>query len=330
MTSGQTNDDWRTPVNRRKPIVVVGSINIDLVSVTSRIPRAGETVLGSSFQTYHGGKGANQAVAIARLGYPVRLIGRLGDDAFGVQLRTHLDESGVSTEGVLSIDGSSGVAVITVSAAGENSIVLTPGANAKVTPEDLDRNMEILRRAGMVLTQLEIPLETVECLANICHKAGIPIVLDPAPAAALPGSIFSKVTWLTPNQLEAASLLHETPEIAEEMKPHEVASRILDRGCRGVVLKMGRHGALLQTQEGLREFAAAFPVEAIDTTAAGDAFNGGFATALMSGKTPGESVRFAAAVAALSVMRAGAQASMPTLAETEHFLERQANGQEVY
>src|SRR5260370_18100070 len=151
-----------------KPIVVVGSINIDLVAVTKRIPVVGETVIGSDFQIHPGGKGANQAVAVARLGYPVRLIGRLGNDPFGAELRTHLQKAGVDITGVSTSDGVSGVAVVVVSERGDNSILVAPGANSNATPEDLDANISILRSAGMVLAQLEIPLETIEHLARIC------------------------------------------------------------------------------------------------------------------------------------------------------------------
>ena len=302
----------------RKPIVVVGSINMDLVSMAARIPRVGETILGRDFQTYHGGKGANQAVAIARLGYPVRLIGRVGNDAFGDQLRTHLGHNGVDIEGVFTSEGSSGVAAIVVSDAGENSIVVTPGANGKLLPQDLDQHKAILGDAGMVLTQLETPIETVEYLAAICHRHGIPLILDPAPAAVLPDSIFRRITWLTPNQSEAAFLLSED---AVQFNPADAARRILDRGCGGVILKLGADGAFLQSKEGWSEHISAFPVEAIDTTAAGDAFNGAFAVAWMSGKSAVECARFACGVAAQSVMRAGAQDSMPSLNETEAFLE---------
>jgi ribokinase len=306
-------------LSAQKPIVVVGSINIDLVAVTRRIPVVGETVIGSDFQIHPGGKGANQAVAVARLGYPVRLIGRLGNDTFGADLRISLEEAGVDIGGVSTSDGSSGVAVIVVSERGENSIVLAPGANSKITPEDIDANISILRSAGMVLAQLEIPLEAVEYLAHICARENVPLILDPAPAIDLPPEIFKDIAWFTPNQTEAAFYLGNKHSESNPHAPAETARILLSNGCQGVVLKMGAHGTYLASQVGVGSLVPAFPVNAIDTTAAGDAFNAGFATGLMLGKSPLDSAAFAAAVAAISVTRRGAQPSMPSMAEVEEF-----------
>jgi ribokinase len=308
-------------VSGQKPIVVVGSINTDLVAVTRKIPAIGETVTGADFQIHPGGKGANQAVAVARLGYPVRLIGRLGRDVFGTQLRTYLESAGVDMAGVATSEGTSGVAVIVVSEQGENCIVVTPGANSKVTPEDIEINIEIVRQAGIVLAQLEIPLETVEYLASICAREGVPLILDPAPARSLPPGIFKQIAWFTPNQTEAAFYSGSVNGSGHTHNAAEMARLILAEGNRGVVLKMGEHGAYLASQEGIAESIPAFKVKAIDTTAAGDAFNGGFATGLMKGKPPLESARFASAVAAISVTRSGAQPSMPTSLELDRFLE---------
>jgi ribokinase len=310
----------RTPLSAQKPIIVVGSINTDLVAVTKRIPVVGETVIGSDFQVHPGGKGANQAVAVARLGYPVRLIGRLGNDNFGAELRTHLETSGVEIEGVSTSEGVSGVAVIVVSERGENSIVLTPGANSWVTPEDIDANLSILRGAGMVLTQLEIPVETVEYLARVCAREDIPLILDPAPASELSPGIFKDIAWFTPNQTEAAFYLGDRRPDARVQTPDETARILLADGCRGVVLKMGADGTYVESRGGAGSLVPAFPVDAIDTTAAGDAFNAGFATGLMLGKSPLDSAVFAAAVAAISVTRRGAQPSMPSMAEVEEFM----------
>jgi ribokinase len=305
----------------QRPIVVVGSINTDLVAVTRRIPSAGETVTGTGFQVHPGGKGANQAVAVSRLGYPVRMIGRLGSDSFGAQLRAHLESAGVDAAGIRTSEGNSGVAVIMVSSEGENSIVVTPGANAKVTPEYLDDNIEIIRHAGMVLTQLEIPVETVEYLALICAREGVPLILDPAPAAELPQGIFKRIAWFTPNETEAGFFAGGGAGDGHAPPAAEVAHRMLAMGSLGVVLKMGARGVYLASQTGPEESLPAFPVKAIDTTAAGDAFNGGFATGLMLGKSPLESARFASAVAAISVTRHGAQPSMPSAQEVDRFLE---------
>jgi ribokinase len=311
-------------LSAQKPIVVVGSINTDLVAVTRRIPVVGETVVASDFQTHPGGKGANQAVGVARLGYPVQLIGRLGDDAFGTELRTYLQNAGVDITGVSTSEGVSGTAIVIVSERGDNSIVVAPGANSKVTPADLDANISILKNAGMVLAQLEIPLETIEHLAHICVRENVPLVLDPAPAQALPPSIFKDIAWFTPNQTEAAFYLGGEHARSRSPEPADTAQQFLSNGCRGVVLKMGADGTYLRMQGAAGTLIPAFSVKAVDTTAAGDAFNAGFATGLMLGKSPLDSAAFAAAVAAISVTRKGAQPSMPNIAEVEEFMENES------
>lgn len=306
----------------RKPIVVVGSINIDLVARTERIPAPGETVTGHDFQVHPGGKGANQAVAIARLDYPVQLIGRLGNDGFGTQLREHLQDVGVGLDGVMTSEGPSGVAIILVSQAGENCIVVTPGANALLSPQDLDNQIEILRSAAMVLAQLEIPLETVEHLATICSREGIPLMLDPAPARALPVELLQRVAWFTPNETEAAFFAGSAASLGTDARA--IAHELLALGPQNVVLKMGARGAYVARAEGVENAISPFAVEAVDTTAAGDCFNGAFATALCTGSNPAESARFAAAAAAISVTRAGAQPAMPSAAEVRDLMERAA------
>ncbi len=306
----------------RKPILVVGSINIDLVARTEHIPGPGETVAGTEFATYPGGKGANQAVSIARLGYPVRLIGRLGNDAFGSQLKEHLHGAGVELSGVITTEGASGVAVILVSEAGENCIVVAAGANAHLSPSDLDDNLAIIRSAGMILTQLEIPLETVQYLAALCTREDIPLMLDPAPARALPADLLQAVSWFTPNESEAAFFAGPGSVVSTAAGPQDLAEVLLTSGLSHVVLKRGARGAYLAGTDGLRASVSAFPVEAVDTTAAGDCFNGAFATALSMGQEPAAAARFAAAAAALSVTRRGAQSSMPSAAEVEALLMR--------
>lgn len=298
----------------RKPILVVGSVNMDLVARAERIPLAGETVHGSDFQTHPGGKGANQAVAVARLGYPVRIIGSVGSDAFGEELRTQLVRSGVDASAVRTTNGPSGVAVIAVAANGENAIVVTPGANGTVSRKDIDSNAVAIHKAGVVLAQLEIPFETVEYLAAICERVKVPLILDPAPARALPPDLLQRVSWLTPNETELATCVPEEKHVSE-------AVEVLVKQCgSGVVLKRGSRGAYLATKEGLRRDVKAFSVAAVDTTGAGDAFNGAFAVALMLGKSPLESVQFASAAGAVSVTRAGAQPSMPTVEEVNLLL----------
>ena len=306
----------------RKPVVVVGSVNMDLVARAQHIPLPGETVHGGDFQTYPGGKGANQAVAVARLGYPVRMIGSVGSDAFGEELRTQLVRSGVDATAVRTTRGSSGVAVITVASNGENAIVVTPGANGTVSRNDIDENAEAIREAGVVLTQLEIPFNTVEYLAEVCERANVPLILDPAPARALPANLLSRVSWITPNETELVNCAPEGRHGLSQWETSEAVEALVQRCISGVVLKRGSSGAYLATKDGLRKEVRAFSVTAIDTTGAGDAFNGGFAVALMLGKSPVESVRFASAAGAVSVMRAGAQPSMPTLDEVNLLLSR--------
>ena len=306
--------------SQKKPIVVVGSINMDFVVNAPRIPTVGETLTGTGFQTHFGGKGANQAVAVARLGYPVTMIGLVGSDALGEQLKSSLHNVGVGVDAVGVVEGSSGVASITVSAAGENAIVVVPGANGRVFPDYLDRHEETIINAGIVLAQLEIPIETIAHLSELCERHKVPFILDPAPAHDLPLEIFERIDWITPNETEAAFYADQTAA-GSVFTPQQSATRLLARGCRGVVLKMGSQGAYVATPEGSSKLLPAFLVEAVDTTAAGDAFNGGFATALMLGATPFQSARFGAAVAAVSVTRAGAQTAMPSSEEVERFLE---------
>jgi ribokinase len=308
----------------QKPIVVVGSINLDLVASTDRIPQVGETVIGRTFTTFFGGKGANQAVAVARLGYPVSMIGSVGNDAFGTQLRDGLAEAGVNTEHVEMVEGSSGTALIITGPNGENSIVVVPGANAHVTPKSLERAAPLLKQAGFILVQLEIPLETVEYLAEFAERYDIPFMLDPAPARELPASLLRRVSWLTPNETETRELLKANLD-DNEQSANAAADQLLSRGVKNVVLKLGSRGCVVAQGSQSKERIPAFSVNAVDTTAAGDAFNAGFAVGLISGYSASESGVFASAVAALSVTRPGAQPSMPRSDEVEEFLREHQN-----
>jgi ribokinase len=302
----------------QKPIVVVGSINLDLVAGADRIPQVGETVIGNSFKTFYGGKGANQAVAAAKLGYPVSMVGNVGSDGFGEQLRHALQEVGVDTTFVNTVDSASGVALITTGRGGENNIVVVPGANGLLTPQLLEK-AAILQRAGFLLAQLEVPLETVEYLAQLAERLNIPLMLDPAPARELSGALLRRVTWLTPNETETQELLKSSFKNGGG-DPHAAAEQLLDSGVKNVLLKLGSSGCLIAQAHLAKELIPAFSVDAVDTTAAGDSFNAGFAVGLMRGFTVERSAVFASAVAAISVTRHGAQPSMPTLAEVQGFL----------
>jgi ribokinase len=303
----------------KKPIVVVGSINMDLVGTADHIPAAGETILGTDFQMHPGGKGANQAVAAARIGVPsglqVQMIGQLGSDDIGSQLRTGLTKAGVDVSPIGTVPGPSGVALITVAANGENSIVVAPGANSQLTAAYLDQQAAYIRKAGLVLAQLEIPLETVVHLAKLCADANVPLILDPAPARDLPAELLKQVAWFTPNETEAAHYIGET-----EKNLNKSAQQLQSKGIGGVILKLGAKGAFLATKSGTEARIQPFQVQAVDSTGAGDAFNGAFAAALTLGQSPLEAAIFASAAAAISVTRKGAQSSMATLEEVHQML----------
>jgi len=298
----------------RKPIVVVGSVTMDLVTRAKQIPTVGQTLIGSSFETTPGGKGANQAVAAARLGYPVKMVGMVGDDPYGQALLDNLAAAGVDTSSMARTAGSSGLAPMFVADSGENSIVVVPGANGKVDCDAVDRQAALIRSAGMVLCQLELPLETTIHTLALCAEAGVPVMLDPAPAAPLPDAVFPQTAWFTPNETEAAFYL------SYQSRAEDAAQQLLDRGLRGVVLKRGAEGAYVATAGGKAAWVRPFQVQAIDTVGAGDCFNGAFAVALLEGNDPWAAARFASAAAAISVTRHGAQASMPSRDEVEAFL----------
>jgi ribokinase len=308
-----------------KPIVVVGSINLDLVAGADHIPVPGETIIGSTFKTFYGGKGANQAVAAAKLGHPVSMVGNIGDDVFGPQLRRALESAGVQTTFVQTVPGASGVALITTAANGENNIVVVPGANGSLSPQSLEEAGSLLRDAGFLLAQLEIPTETVEYLAEFAERHSIPLMLDPAPARDLPAHLLRKVTWLTPNESETTALVKSSRELQDDTNAMAAADELLTTGARNVLLKLGSRGCLIAERGRPMQVVPAFQVHAVDTTAAGDAFNAAFAVRLLHGHDTHSSARFACAVAAISVSRHGAQPSMPTAEEVESFL-RQNGG----
>jgi ribokinase len=298
----------------RKPIVVVGSVTMDMVTSTPQIPRIGQTVIGTGFSTTPGGKGANQAVAAARLGYPVQFVGMVGDDLYGPKLIQNLADAGVDTSAIDTVSGSSGLAPIFLAANGQNAIVVVPGANGKVDSAYVDKYADVLRNAGMVLCQLELPMATVDHTLAFCSELDISVMLDPAPAAALSDSIWKQVAWFTPNETEAAFYLDDASD------PEPVARKLLERGLRGVVLKRGAEGAYVAVAGGNAGWVKPFAVDAIDTVGAGDCFNGAFAVALLEGRDPLAAAHFACAASAISVTRRGAQASMPTRADLDRFL----------
>jgi ribokinase len=304
-----------------KSIIVVGSVNLDLVCTGKRIPAPGETITGDQFQTFHGGKGANQAVAIGRLGYPVSMVAKVGDDEFGDRLRKGLQAADVDVAAVGTAKGTaSGVALITVDAQGQNSITVVPGANGKLVPRDIEKALPRLRSAGMILAQLEIPMDTIEYLSEIAERLQIPLMLDPAPARAISRDVLRRVTYLTPNETEASALCGMPAGDLNPENAGEYAGKLLKSGAANVIIKMGGRGAYVAGADGTRTMVPSFKVRVVDSTAAGDAFNGGLAVALMRGMSLVEAARFAAAVGAVSVTRAGAQPAMPTAREVNRLL----------
>jgi ribokinase len=290
-------------------VVVVGSLNMDLVVRAPRLPVPGETLLGRSFSTVPGGKGANQAVAAARLGARTAMIGCVGDDAFGRQLRAGLEADGIDCRALRTLSGqSSGVALIVVEESGRNGIVVVPGANGQLAPEDVDRHPAILAGTRVVALQLEIPLATVEHAARAARAQGKIVVLNPAPAQGLPPDLIACADFLVPNEVEAAMLTGVAVDSVQGAIA--AARRLRAQGARNVIITLGERGAVVATATGEQHYLAS-RVEAVDTTGAGDAFIGGFCAALAKGRTVAEAVAFAQAAAAISVTRHGAQTSMP-------------------
>ncbi|MFH1885034.1 MAG: ribokinase [Planctomycetota bacterium] len=302
----------------KSKIVVVGSSNMDLVVKSPRIPAVGETILGEDFITTPGGKGANQAVAAAKLGAEVYFIAKLGDDVFAEQSLNNFKKEGVNTKYVIQTkEAPSGVALITVDDAGNNVIVVAPGADQMLSPEDVKRAESDITSSGALVAQLEVPLETVEFAAQLANNCGVPFILDPAPAQELRPELLKMVDVLTPNETEAQILTGI--EVTNEDSARTAAKKLLEYGVKSVILTMGAKGFLLANDDRM-ESVPAVKVDAVDATAAGDAFTGSLAVGLAQGKTLADAALFANQVAALSVTKMGAQSSMPTREAVESFV----------
>lgn len=293
-----------------RKITVIGSINMDLVTSTNRIPKVGETLLGVSFHTIPGGKGANQAVAAARLGADVTMIGAVGDDSFGKTLVSHLTNQGINTENIMKVkDTSTGIASIILSG-GDNSIIVVSGANNQITPDIIEKNEDIILHSNILLLQLEIPLESIIRAVELAKKQKILTILNPAPIQKLPKELLEMVDYVTPNEHEQTLLFTSIDGTEQELEKLKEKC-IVTKGAKGVtVYKNGKYIEIPSIR-----------VKAVDTTGAGDSFNGALAFALCEGAEIEDACRFANVVGAISVTKLGAQNGMPTKKEVEEFLQ---------
>ncbi len=310
-----------TPVAMTKRIVVVGSSNTDMIVQMPRIPGPGETILGGTFSMAAGGKGANQAVAAARAGGDVVLVARVGEDLFGEKALEGFARDGIDIRCIVR-DGTtpSGVALIFVGNSGENCIAVAPGANARLSAADIEQFRDLIESAGILVLQLETPMESVQTAVEIAARRNIPVILNPAPAAPVPPEVLQLVDILTPNEHEAKVLAGV--DVSDEDAAGRAAHILMGRGVKTVVITMGARGAFVASGE-IHERIPGYPVKAVDTTGAGDVFNGALAAALVEGRPLRAAVFFANAAAALSVTRLGAQPSIPTRHEIEGFVSQQ-------
>jgi len=300
-----------------KKILVVGSINMDLVTVTEKTPKIGETILGRSFAQIPGGKGANQAVAMARLGADVAMIGRVGTDSFGDTLIEGMKNDGLKVEGIEKVEGvSTGIASIVVDDSAHNSIIVVPGANFEIDEADIDRHRKLYEEADIVVHQLETPLNVVEYSLKLAKSMGKTTILNPAPAKELSDEIIASIDYLIPNETELELLSGMEVKTTDDVMA--AAKVLMDKGVKKLVVTLGSKGSIYIDENETKEVNA-YKVDAVDTTAAGDSFIGGLTTALAKGATFTEAMEFATKVGAITVTRRGAQTSLPTLEEIEDF-----------
>lgn len=326
---GGRHETLKSEVCMPADILVVGSINMDASVYVPHIPTSGETVLGLKLVLTPGGKGANQAVAAAKLGGRTVIVGKVGKDGFGGQLRENLASAGVNVT-MVEVEQSgipTGMAFISVDPLGNNAIAVAPGANQYLFPVDVEKADAFFRPGGLLLIQLEIPLETARYALSKAKRRGMTTVLDPAPAVLLPPELLECVDILTPNETEAQILLQKAPGPMSIAEAERTAIALHEGGARSVILKLGNKGAWLQGTNNVRRHFPAYEVQAVDTTAAGDVFNGALAAALTRAEPEEIAISFAIAAAALSTTRFGAQASVPDRKEVEQFLTQELRHQ---
>ena len=299
-----------------KNICVIGSLNMDLVVNVDTMPKPGQTIIGSNFKEVPGGKGANQAVAMARLNGNVSMIGKVGEDGFGQTLINSLKNDKVDTTYIQTAKGATGVALITVDKNAQNSIVVSPGANFEVKEDDIDNNIEAIKNSDIVVLQLETPLNTIKYALNKAKELNKYTILNPAPAVKLDDEIIKNVDLLTPNETELEIISGVSIETEEDIQ--KAAQIMIEKGVKELIVTLGSKGSLYINKE-KSMFKKAYKVEAVETTAAGDSYTGALAVALSNDKTIEEAMDFASKVGALSVLKEGAQSSLPILEDVENF-----------
>ena len=301
-----------------KKLVVLGSVNADHVLSVPRFPKPGETLVGSGYHIAYGGKGANQAVAAGRTGADIAFIACVGSDDIGARMKEQFVIDGIDTQAVMAVEGTTtGVAMIWVSAEGENCIGISAGANAELTPERLQPHLSLISEADVLLMQLESPLNTVELAAQTAQKSGTQVILNPAPAQPLPASLLSVIDVITPNETEAQALTGIV--VKTDADAQKAGDALHAYGIKTVLITLGARGVWV-SEQGKGELVPGFRVQALDTTAAGDTFNGALVTAQLEGLPMAQAIRFAHAAAAISVTRSGAQPSIPLRSEVDAFL----------
>lgn len=299
-----------------KNICVIGSLNMDLVVNVDTMPKPGQTIIGSNFKEVSGGKGANQAVAMARLNGNVSMIGKVGEDGFGQTLINSLKNDKVDTTYIQTSKGATGVALITVDKNAQNSIVVSPGANFEVKEDDIDNNIEAIKNSDIVVLQLETPLNTIKYALNKAKELNKYTILNPAPAVKLDDEIIKNVDLLTPNETELEIISGVSIETEEDIQ--KAAQIMIEKGVKELIVTLGSKGSLYINKE-KSMFKKAYKVEAVDTTAAGDSYTGALAVALSQDKNIEDAMDFASKVGALSVLKEGAQSSLPTLEYVKNF-----------